>query len=167
MFVDAHKLSADSLYLSMAVNSALNKLRWGCHNERAKEVEEEVRRRFRENKEEVIAEMRKMHGMDLVDPAKIAPSPLAVRYAEEALDRLESEGKADALYLSMATVVALEALPKGEADERAPEVKAEVERRFRENRDEAVARVRRDYHIGEFYDAGLSAMGPDPVITIP
>ncbi|HWB01384.1 MAG TPA: hypothetical protein VG796_00075 [Verrucomicrobiales bacterium] len=47
----------------MAIESAHAKLRWGELNPKAKEVEAEVRRRFRENRDEVVAEVRREYGL--------------------------------------------------------------------------------------------------------
>jgi hypothetical protein len=58
-----HQFSDDSLYLVMALQSARAKLRWGGLEPEAKEVEAEVRRRFLENRDEVVAEVRRKYGL--------------------------------------------------------------------------------------------------------
>ncbi|HWB01383.1 MAG TPA: hypothetical protein VG796_00070 [Verrucomicrobiales bacterium] len=63
MPLENHEFSDDSLYLVMALQSARAKLEWGGLEPEAKAVEEEVRRRFRENRDEVVAEVRRKYGL--------------------------------------------------------------------------------------------------------
>jgi hypothetical protein len=53
----------DITFLVMAIQSAHAKLRWGELDPKAKDVEEEVRRRFRENRDEVVAEVCRKYGL--------------------------------------------------------------------------------------------------------
>jgi hypothetical protein len=57
------RLSKESLYLVMAIQSAHAKLEWGELDPKAKEVEAEVERRFRENRDEVVAEVCRKYGL--------------------------------------------------------------------------------------------------------
>jgi hypothetical protein len=93
MLTNAQNWDADSLYLVMAMEMAINKLPWRSANIRAEEVEEEVRQRFREHREEVIAEVRKHYSMDLMEAGRAKREEEATKRYEELL-AAEARGEA-------------------------------------------------------------------------